>query len=135
PAARVGRTRLDCGAGLVQALARRLGLSVHVGQHRLDHLEFRDRPPELPALPGIACCDVERALRNPDRLGGDPGSAPIQRPHGKLESLTDVPDAVRVRDAYAAKPELRGRRAADPHLVLDALDAEARRLLPDDEAG
>ena len=70
----------------------------------------------------------------PDGLGGDPGPAPIERPHREREALAHRADAVRVRDADALEDELGGRRAADAHLVLDALDAEAGHVLLDDEA-
>ena len=110
PAAGVRRPGVDLGRGLVQELARGLGLGVHVGEHRRDHLELGDRLAELLALRGVGRGDVERALGDPDGLGGDPGPAPIERPHRDREAVAHLADAVRVGHADAVGS--RARRSA-----------------------
>ena len=78
--------------------------------------------------------DLERALRDPDGLGGDGRPAAIERPHREIEAVALLADPVRGRDADPIERELRGRAAADAHLVLDAGDAEALGRHLDDEA-
>src|SRR6185312_10924018 len=50
---------------------RRLDLGLHVGELLLDRAEAADRAPERVALLGVGGRDVERGLRDPDRLRGD----------------------------------------------------------------
>src|SRR5439155_1908449 len=99
---------LDLRAGLVQQLASRLRSGVYVGEHRLDHLEFGDRPAELAPFVRIAGGDVEGALGDANRLGGNTGTAPIERPHRDVEPFARRADPVRVGGADAVEAELGG---------------------------
>ena len=74
--------------------------------------------------------DLERALGDPDGLGGDPRPAAIERPHRDAEAVALLADPVGGRDADAVEGELGGRAAADAHLVLEPGDREARRSGP-----
>ena len=134
PAAGVRRSRLDLRTGLVQELPSGLGGGVHIGQHRADHLEVADSLAELFALAGIGGCDIEGALGDPDRLGGDPWPAAVERLHRQSEAVALRADKVPGRDPHALEGQLGGGAAAQAHLVLQACDREARRRQLDDEA-
>src|SRR6185503_14644852 len=104
------------------------------GEHRADHLELEDRLPELRSIAGVGRGDLQRALGDPDRLRRDAWPASIERPHRQLEPLADLADAIRIGDPDAREAQLRRRRAADAHLVLEPLDGEPWHVLLDDEA-
>src|SRR5687767_8153895 len=73
-------------AGLLQARgapgqrAGGLDLRLHVGELLLDRAEPADRAAERVALLGVAARRVQRGLGDPDRLGGDPDPAAVERP-------------------------------------------------------
>ena len=92
------------------------------------------RWPNWRAVARVGGRDLERALGDPDGLGGDPRPAAIERLHREPEPVALVADPVGGRDADAVEGELGGRAAAHAHLVLDPGDREARRRDLDDEA-
>src|SRR3989442_8749971 len=56
--------------------ARRFNFSLHVGQHPLDGLELADGLAERAPLLGVAHRGLQRPLRDPHRLRGDPTRPP-----------------------------------------------------------
>src|SRR5579862_4449639 len=127
PTGRLGRPGLDLDARLVRELASRLDPRVHVGEHRLDHLEVADPLAELLPVPGVGDRHVERTLGDADGLGGDRRSGPIERGHRELPAVALVADPVRGRHADAVELELGRRAAADAELVLEPGDLEPLR--------
>ena len=127
PPAGVAVAGVDRGAGRVQERPGGLGRGVHVGQHRLDHLELADRLAELDPLAWRSAAATSSApWAIPTAWAAIPGRRALERPHREGEALALGADPVRRRDADAVEQELRRRRAADPHLVLDPADREAR---------
>ena len=88
-------------------------------------LEVADALAELLPFAGVRGRDLEGTLGDPDGLRRDPRAAAVERAHREVEAVALGADPVRGRDPYAVESELGGRAAADPHLVLDAGDAEA----------
>src|SRR5439155_12098558 len=86
PAGRVRRPRLDLGARLVRELSSGLGAGIHVGEHRLAHLELADPLAELLALPGVLRRHVQVALGDADRLRSVAVSVAIQCRHSQLSA-------------------------------------------------
>ena len=82
---------------------------------------------------GVRGRDLERALGDPDGLGGDARPAAVERAHRDVEPVALLAEPVRRRDAHAVERELGGRAAADAHLVLEAGDGEAVGRDLDDE--
>ena len=69
----------------------------------------------------------------PDGLRRDPGPRALERLHRDREALPLVAQPVADRDPDAVERELGGGRAADPHLVLEARDLEARAVGLDED--
>src|SRR3954451_1731192 len=125
----VGAAGVLQARGAVGQRAGGLDLGLHVGELVGDRLEARDRAAEGAALLGVAGGDVERGLRDADRLRGDPDAPAVER---------------RQRDAHAGagraerlarrvlEGEVGGRGAVEAELLLLAGDAEAGRAAADD---
>ena len=114
-------------------MASGLGLTGHVSEHELDPLQLGHRLAELVPLRGVAEREVGRPLGNADRLGGDRNSRSIQCGHGDPESVSFVAEPVGGRHPHLVEVQLGGRRAADPHLMLEAGGREAGRIGFNDE--
>ena len=78
------------------------------------------RWPNCSPIARVGGRDLERALGDPDGLGGDPRPAAIERAHREPEAVALVADPVGRRNADAVEGELGRRAAAEAHLVLDA---------------
>ena len=122
-------------AGLVQQLARGRRARFHVGQLELDPLELVDRLAELAALARVADGVVGRALRDSDGLRGGAQARALERAQRDRQALADLADHVLLGHAHVVEDRLPGRRGADPELVLELADAEARPVGLDDERG
>ena len=131
----VGVAAVDLRARLVEQLARRGALRLHVGELELDRLEGVDRLAELPALARVGGRVVGRALGDAQRLRGDAEPRAVERGHRDLEAPVDLADEVLRGDADVVEDRLAGRRAADAELVLELADAEAGPVGLDDERG
>src|SRR4051812_48340985 len=113
----------DQGAG-------RLDLGLHVRELLLDRLERADRTAERLALPGVRRRDVERGLRDPDRLRRDadaPGVERAQRDPHPGARLAE-PLAGRVLEAQVG-----GRGRVQAELLLLARGPEPGRAAADEE--
>ncbi len=85
--------------------------------------------PNWTALRCVAGRHVERPLGDPDGLGGDPGARPLERPHREANPSPSAPIRLAAGTRTAVEQELRGGRAADPHLVLERGRRRSRACL------
>src|SRR5690606_27975461 len=106
-----------------------------VGEHELQALEVGDPLAEGLALLDVAEGEVERTLRDADRLGTDRDAGVVEGAQGVLETLTRVADQVLAGDADVVEEELPGRRSLDAHLLLLLAEGEALLALLEDEGG
>ena len=114
--------------------ARGIDRGGHVRQLVLNRLEFGDRPPELPALLGIAECGIVGALRRADRQRGDGNAPAIQDAQAIDEALAFTCPAIGNRGTrQSVKITSPVSLARMPELVLLLSDAETRRAFFDDE--
>ncbi len=106
---------------------------IHVGQLRLDHLEARDGPPELLALPGVVDRQLQRALGHADTERRDQGTFEVEASHDDRDTLVlDVEQVLR-RHAAVVEDQLGRRAAPETHLGELLGDRETRAVTLDDE--
>ena len=132
----LGAGGLTLGAqrrGLPHHQARRLDPAAHVGDLELDRLEVGDGLAERDALVGVADREIQRALRDAERLRRDADAAAVERGHGDGEALALFVEHVLRRDLKALEEQLGRARAVDAHLLFDLADREAGPGLLDDE--
>jgi hypothetical protein len=72
--------------GLVREEPAGLDSGRHIRQFELDRLELRDRAAELLAIERVGARGVERALCDPQGMGGDPDSPARQRVKALLKA-------------------------------------------------
>ena len=94
-----------------------------------------DRPAELLALLGVADRVVQRRPGHADALRGDADPPALQRRERDLETLALGADALVVRHLHVVERQRAAIGGLLAQLVLDPGDAEARRVVVDDEAG
>ena len=111
------------------------GLCLHVGDHELEPLELGDRLAELLPLSRVSDRVVERALGDPQRLGGDPGAGAVEHPHRDAEALALLAEPVLGGDDHVVEVQLGGVAAADPELAVDGRRGEPGRVLHVDDEG
>ena len=119
--------------GAVREQARGVDLGRHVGELPLDRLEVADPAPELLALLRVRARDVERGLRDAERLRGDPDAPAVERRHRDAEAATLLVQQPIALDVRVLDREIRGRRRVEPELLLLARHAHVRCV--EDEAG
>ena len=73
-----GFTTILRGGGGMKQRAGRVHACGHVGELELDALEFLDEVAELVTLVGIRHAQIERMLRDADRLRGDSQAAVLE---------------------------------------------------------
>ena len=101
--------------------ARGVRLQHHVGDHRLDQLEARDRPAELLALLGVLDRLLHAALADAHAAGGDRVAPRVERRHRDFEAVADAAEHLLVGDLDVFERD-RGRvGGVQTHLVLDRL--------------
>src|SRR4051812_46969818 len=120
-------------ARLVEQLARRCRARLHLGELVLDRLELEDRLAERDALLRVLAGVVGRALRDADRLRGGAEARALERAERDGQAAALLADEVLRRHADILEQRVAGRRAVDPHLVLELRDREALGVLRDDE--
>eukprot|EP01137_Pigoraptor_chileana_P021862 Opistho-2@86090 len=130
----VGGVRGDLCRRHIEQGARGFEVSRHVGEHELRVLEIGDRLAELLAVLGIGDRFVEAALRAAERAGTDVEASAVEPRHRKAESVALGADEVFDGDAAILEDHLGGRRSVPAELFLGRAEAEARRVLFDDEA-
>ena len=96
-------------------------------------LELVDRLAERDPLARVLRGVVDRALRDADRLRGGAEPRALERPERDRHAPALLADQVLRRHAHVLEQQLAGRRAADPHLVLELADAEPGPVGLDDE--
>src|SRR4051812_13124686 len=107
-----------------------LDLGLHVGELLLDRLEAADRPAERVAVLRVGGRDVERGLRDADRLRGDADPPGVER------AQRDPHPGARLAEALGRRlleGEVGGRGGVQPHLLLLAGRPEAGGAAAHDE--
>ena len=67
---------------------------------------------------------IDRTLRDPTACAPMLGRDRVQRPHGDVEALTLVADAVLGRNPHVAEDHLPGRTATNAELRLEATELQ-----------
>ena len=104
---------------------RRVELRARAGQTPLDHLELRDRSPELPALFRVSDRDLERRAAEPDRQRADADTSFVEDLLDVIERFAVAADPIRGGDSAILEHELRGVGRMKAHLFFASADAKA----------
>jgi hypothetical protein len=108
---------------------------VHVGEHKLDGLEFGDGFAEGFAGAGEFDGFVEGALGEADGLRGDADASAIESGESDLEALAFFTEAIGGGDFAIVQDDFDGGRGALAHFVFVAADGEAAEGGFDEEGG
>jgi hypothetical protein len=128
-----GALLVKLGAGPPEEAARGLELGRHVGEPELRGLELRDRLAEGTARLHVVQRDVERRLRAAQRAGGDVQPPAVEAGHGVAEALAFLAQQRLGGNAGGFEQDLPGGLGVPAHLALVGAEAEAHRLLRDQE--
>ena len=120
---------------MVEECAGGFDFGMHVGEHKLDGLEFGDGFAERFAGLGEFDGFVECALREADGLRGDADASAIESGESDFEALAFFAEAIGGGDFAIVENDFDGGRAALAHFVFVATDAEAGEGGFDEEGG
>src|SRR5271169_4900409 len=126
-----GLERRRGGQRAIGERAHRLDLDVHVGQHRLHHLERPDRLAELLAGLRVVEGEFERALADAEADRGDHRAFEIESAHHDRHAAVLHADEIFGRNAAILEHQLRRLTAAIAHLLELLRDPETREMLFD----
>ena len=118
-----------------QESARRFKLGRHVGEAKLQGLEFVEPFAEGLALFHVSKRLFQRALRAAERAGGDIEPAAVEPGHRDLEARAFLAEPVGDRHAHILEDDGARRLRVPAHLALVGAERNARRVARHDESG
>ena len=123
-------------AGHQRSITKRacgLEICVHVRQHGLDHLEFRNGCAELLSGRRMVERQIYAALRTPERRKGQKRSFYVQTAHNHTDTAVFCTNQILRRNTAVLENQLTGGTSSPTHLCQFLSYREAGKVLFDDK--